>query len=969
MNMTTVATAAVEIVPTMQGAQQTITKEMTGAASGAGLAAGKALGSTTISSMGDSMSKAGSSLTKKVTLPLAAIGVAATAAWKEVDAGLDTIAIKTGASGTQLDAMGDSMKSIARSIPSDFETIGSAIGEVNTRFGVTGQELEDLSTQFIKFAKLNNQDVSSAVDSTSKIIAAFGMDVKDAGSMLDALNVVGQQTGVDVGRLSDLVNQNAASLRDMGLNAYDAASFLGAADMAGIEATTMMTGLRTAMKNAAKDGTTLDDALAVFTDTMTNNASESDKLAAAYELFGTRAGGAIYNAVSNGTLDLQNFSSSLGEFEGSVSSTFSETLDPMDQFTTVLNNLKIAGAELITAAGPALVDILGSVSNVVTKVADAWSNLSPEMQDVIVKVALVAAAAGPVLSIGGKIVGGIGKIKSGIGGLTGTLGSFSSSAGTAASAAGSAGSSFSSLGGKALLLVAAGAAVLMIAAGMAVMAQAAIALWQAGPGAIATFVGIAAVAVGLTAAIVAIGSAATVSAVGLLALGAAVLMISIGMAVLVLSVTLFCTQLPVIAEYGLQAAVNILALAGAMALMAAATVLLGAALLLAIIPLTLCVLEFALVSAEAILLTVALAALAVTTALCAVALVALVIPLTLMTVEMVILAVSCALFVVELALIAAGALLCTVTLTALSVVVGLSTVAFAAGAVAIAAYAGALLLMMAGAIAGAAGVLLLEVALVAVAATTSSISSNASKAATSLMQMVTAVSVVSSLLDGLGSLAKDFVQNFLSIFSSSAGSGQSAGKTFGTSVVTGVKTGLQPLDQEASSKVSAALKSIQLQNTTAQASGKQIAQAFADALNVLPNKITEIMNRAQTIMNAALASLQNAVASTQFRFNTYIPLPHFTMQGEFNAKNGTVPTVGVNWYAQAATQGALFTDPMIIGVGDASQPELLIGQNTLRDMLSGETIINITNNIDGAENPEEFASRLVRQIKLEMRMA
>lgn len=36
---------------------------------------------------------------------------------------------------------------------------------------------------------------------------------------------------------------------------------------------------------------------------------------------------------------------------------------------------------------------------------------------------------------------------------------------------------------------------------------------------------------------------------------------------------------------------------------------------------------------------------------------------------------------------------------------------------------------------------------------------------------------------------------------------------------------------------------------------------------------------------------------------------------------------------------------------------------------SGDPAIYITNNIDGAENPEEFASRLVRQIKLEMRMA
>lgn len=39
------------------------------------------------------------------------------------------------------------------------------------------------------------------------------------------------------------------------------------------------------------------------------------------------------------------------------------------------------------------------------------------------------------------------------------------------------------------------------------------------------------------------------------------------------------------------------------------------------------------------------------------------------------------------------------------------------------------------------------------------------------------------------------------------------------------------------------------------------------------------------------------------------------------------------------------------------------------DRTTGETSIYITNNIDGASDPEEFASRLVRQIKLEMRMA
>ena len=45
--------------------------------------------------------------------------------------------------------MQDSMKSLATSIPTDFETAGAAIGEVNTRFGLTGQKLEELSMHIL----------------------------------------------------------------------------------------------------------------------------------------------------------------------------------------------------------------------------------------------------------------------------------------------------------------------------------------------------------------------------------------------------------------------------------------------------------------------------------------------------------------------------------------------------------------------------------------------------------------------------------------------------------------------------------------------------------------------------------------------------------------------------------------------------------------------------------------------------
>lgn len=105
------------------------------------------------------------------------------AAFNEVYSGLDTIITKTGASGEALDDTTGILERITTSISIFFETAGTAIGEVNTSFGVTGSQLEDLSTMFIKFAELNNTDVSNAVDSTQKVMTAFGLTTDDVGGL------------------------------------------------------------------------------------------------------------------------------------------------------------------------------------------------------------------------------------------------------------------------------------------------------------------------------------------------------------------------------------------------------------------------------------------------------------------------------------------------------------------------------------------------------------------------------------------------------------------------------------------------------------------------------------------------------------------------------------------------------------------------------------------------------------------
>ena len=80
-------------------------------------------------------------MTKNVTAPITAAGAGVMAAWAQVDEGMDIIVQKTGATGDALEEMQNSARNIAKTIPTDFEAAGTAVGEVNTRFHLNGEEL------------------------------------------------------------------------------------------------------------------------------------------------------------------------------------------------------------------------------------------------------------------------------------------------------------------------------------------------------------------------------------------------------------------------------------------------------------------------------------------------------------------------------------------------------------------------------------------------------------------------------------------------------------------------------------------------------------------------------------------------------------------------------------------------------------------------------------------------------------
>lgn len=354
--------------------------------------------------VGDKISSVGDSLTKGLTTPITALGAASAKAWSEVDEGMDTIIKKTGATGEALEGLTQVAENIATSIPTSFDAVGNAVGEVNTRFGLTGDELEDLSKQFIEFADLNGTSVSNSIDNVQAAMAAFNLDATEAGTVLDILNKAGQDTGISVDTLASNLLTSASAMTEMGFDINEAAGFIANLEKNGVDASSTMSGLKKAFANAAKDGISMEDALKDLETSLKDTSGETNATETAIELFGAKAGPAIAKAVQEGKLSFDSAANSIKDFGDSVGSTFDATVDPIDEFQVNMNKLKLVGTDVINTAAPLISNAMEKMAEVIQKVSDAWNGLSEDQQQMIINVALVVAAIGPVLSIVGRVV-------------------------------------------------------------------------------------------------------------------------------------------------------------------------------------------------------------------------------------------------------------------------------------------------------------------------------------------------------------------------------------------------------------------------------------------------------------------------------------------------------------------------------------------------------------------------------------
>lgn len=343
-----------------------------------------------------------------------ATGTASVKAAEDLKEGYDIVVTKTGATDDALKDLKKSANNVFGTMPEDMATVGEAIGEVNTRFHTTGDELESTSKQFIQFASINDTNITQSVDQVDKMMKAWNVDASQTGNLLGLLTAKAQATGISVDTLESEVLDNNSALKQMGLSMPQSINLMAQFDENGVNASTALAGLKKALQNATSEGKTMDEALKDTIGSIKNAKTDTEALKIAQELFGKKGAAEMATAIRENRIDLNDLSSSMKQYGNTVESTYNNTKSPLDNAKTAMNNAKIAMANFGETALQSAAPMISKATTKVQDLTKKFTSLNDKQQQTVLKVGLVTAAIGPATVATGKLVKGVGDTLKGV---------------------------------------------------------------------------------------------------------------------------------------------------------------------------------------------------------------------------------------------------------------------------------------------------------------------------------------------------------------------------------------------------------------------------------------------------------------------------------------------------------------------------------------------------------------------------
>ena len=374
---------------------------------------------------GQKIAGVGDKLTTRLTLPLAAIGTAAVKNFAEVDKTMTLTNSTMGNTAEQANLLTDAMKSAAAN--STYGMQDAATATLNfARAGLDAEQAAAALAPAMNLAAGEGGELDVVSGGLVATINGFHGSFDEAAHYADVFANACNNSALDVNSLSNAMSVAAPIFSAAGYTVNDAALYMGVMANNGIEADKAANSLKTGLArlvSPAKEGAEMMKQLGIE---VTNSdgsmkdsvqiqhelhdafsqLSESEQIAAASAIFGKNQMAPWLALINTAPGDVEKLSLAL-EQSGTAGQMAS---DMMGGFGGALEKLKssldVAGYSL----GSALAPTISKVGDAIQKAVDWFNALPPSMQTTIATVGLIAAALGPVLAIGGRLISGIGKL-------------------------------------------------------------------------------------------------------------------------------------------------------------------------------------------------------------------------------------------------------------------------------------------------------------------------------------------------------------------------------------------------------------------------------------------------------------------------------------------------------------------------------------------------------------------------------
>lgn len=382
---------------------------------------------------GQKMTDAGKSLTTRVTAPIVGLGAAALKAGMDFEAGMSEVKAISGATGNEFEALKEKAKEMGANTKFSATEAADALKYMAMAGWEPQQMLEGLDG-VMNLAAASGENLGLVSDIVTDSMTAFGLAANQAGQFADVLAAASSKSNTNVGMLGESFKYVAPVAGALGYSVQDTAVALGLMANAGIKSSQSGTALRSALTNLVKPTKEMQKAMDQLGISVTDSngqmksldalmqdlrkafggLNESQKAAYATTIFGKEAMSGMLAIINTSEAEYNKLSGAIYNSSGAAK----EMADiMMDNAKGGLIQLKSALEGLAIQLSEILIPVFNKIVASVRKVVDWFAGLDKGTQEIIVKIALLIAAVGPLLVIFGMIVSSVGTIVTTFGSL------------------------------------------------------------------------------------------------------------------------------------------------------------------------------------------------------------------------------------------------------------------------------------------------------------------------------------------------------------------------------------------------------------------------------------------------------------------------------------------------------------------------------------------------------------------------